>query len=83
MISRRDRENKRGGSVVLAVKDTIKSDQFKFTSTSLEIVGTVINSLPNKVLVCVCYRPPNAGPEFLQEFIRFFSIVQMNLDIKI
>ena len=72
MISRRDRKNKRGGGV-LAVKDTIKSDQFKFTSTSLEIVGTVINSLSNKVLVCVCYRPPNAGPEFLQEFIRFLK----------
>ena len=73
LISRRDRENKRGGGVVLAVKDTIKSNQFKFTSTSLEIVGTVINSLSNKVLVCVCYRPPNAGPEFLQEFIRFLK----------
>ena len=41
MISRRDREDKCGGGVVLTVKDTIKSDQFKFTST-LEIVGTVI-----------------------------------------
>ena len=72
-ISRRDRENKRGGGVILAVKDTIKSDQFKFNSTSLEIVGTVINSLFNKVLVCLCYRLPNAGPEFLQEFIRFLK----------
>ena len=73
MISRRDRENKRGGGVVLAVKDTIKSNQFKFTSTSLEIAGTVINSWSNKVLVCVCCRPPNAGPKFLQEFIRFLK----------
>ena len=23
--------------------------------------------------MCVCYRPPNAGPEFLQEFIRFLK----------
>ena len=64
---------KRGAGIVVAVKDTIISDQFKFTSTSLESVGTVINSLSNKVLVCVCYRPPNAGPEFLQEFRRFLK----------
>ena len=23
--------------------------------------------------MCVCYRPPNAGPEFLQEFLRFLK----------
>ena len=55
MISRHDRENKRGdgAGVVIAIKDTIKSDQFKFTSASLEIGGTVLNSLSSKVLVCV------------------------------
>jgi hypothetical protein len=26
-------------------------------------------------LVCVCYRPPNAGAEFLQEFNRFVKSV--------
>jgi hypothetical protein len=37
----------------------------------LELVSVVINRLPKRVLVCVCYRPPNADAEFLQEFNRF------------
>ena len=72
-ITRQDRENKCGGGVVLAIKDSIKSDQFKFSSTSLELVGAIINSVFNNVLVCVCYRPPNADHEFLQEFSRFLQ----------
>ncbi len=39
----------------------------------MELVGTVINTLSNYILVCVCYRPPNAGPDFLQEFSRFLK----------
>ncbi len=77
-ITRRDRENKRGGGVVLAVKDSIKSEKFKFTSTSLELVGTVINTLSNDILVCVCYRPPNA------RLVQYHDMLQMvnvrNLD---
>ena len=39
----------------------------------MELVGTVIKTLCNDILVCVCYRPPNAGPDFLKEFSRFFK----------
>lgn len=77
-ISRRDRERKRGGGVVLAVKDSIKTEPFKFTSSSLELVGIVIKSLSNSFLVCVSYRPPNAGPEFLQEFSRFLKCADVS-----
>ena len=38
IISRRDRENKRGGGVLLAVKDSMKTEPFKFTSTTLELL---------------------------------------------
>ena len=72
-IIRRDRENKRGGGVLLAVNNSIKTVPFNFTSKSLELVSVVINCLPKRVLVCVCYRPPNADAEFLQEFNRFFK----------
>ena len=72
-IFRRDREGKRGGGVLLAIKDSIKTDQFNFTSQSLEIVSVVVNSMSKNVLVCVCYRPPNAGIEFHQEFERFLK----------
>ena len=37
-----ERESKRGSGVVLAVKDSIKTKLFKFTSTSLELVCNVI-----------------------------------------
>jgi hypothetical protein len=40
---------------------------------SLEIVSVVVNSMSKNVLVCVCYRPPNAGIEFHQEFERFLK----------
>ena len=75
MIIRRDRQDKRGGGVLLAVKDSIKTDPFNFTSISLELAGVVINSLSKKLLVCVCYRPPNAGNEFHEEFDRFLKCV--------
>jgi hypothetical protein len=74
-ILRRDREKKRGGGVLLAVKNSIKTVPFNFTSKSLELVSVVINCLPKRVLVCVCYRPPNADAVFLQEFNRFVKSV--------
>ena len=46
------RESKRGGDVLLAVEDSMKTEPFKFTSTTLELVGTVIISLSKNVLVC-------------------------------
>jgi exonuclease III len=72
-IFRRDREGKRGGGVLLAIKEPIKTDQFNCASQSLEIVSVVVNSMSKNVLVCVCYRPPNAGIEFHQEFERFLK----------
>ena len=74
-IFRHDREGKRGGGVLLAIKESIKTDQFNFTSQSLGIVSVVVNSMSKNVLVCVCYRPPNAGIEFHQEFERFLNVL--------
>ena len=63
------------GGVLLAVKGSIKTHPFNFTSMSLELAGVVINSLSKKMLVCVCYRPPNGGNEFHEEFDRFLKCV--------
>ena len=73
VVHRRDRQDKLGGGVLLAINDTIKTDPFNFTSKSLELVGAIINSVSKKVLVCACYRPPNVGVEFQQEFNRFLK----------
>jgi exonuclease III len=74
VVHRRDRrQDKLGGGVLLAINDTIKTDPFNFTSKSLELVGAVINSVSKKVLGCACYRPPNDGVEFQQEFNRFLK----------
>ena len=75
IVLRCDRKNKGGGGILLAVKNSIKTVPFNFTSKSLELVSVVINCLPKRVLVCVCYRPPNADTEFLQEFNRFVKSV--------
>ena len=67
------KEKKSCGGVVLSIKESIKSDQSRFNSTSLGLVGAIIKSVFNNVLVCVGYRPPNADHEFLQEFSRFLQ----------
>lgn len=73
-ITRRDRQNgKRGGGVLLAVKDSITIEPFNFTSKTLELASVVINSFSKKVLVSVCYRPPNAGIEFLHDLNSFLK----------
>ena len=53
------RTGKRDGGVLLAVKDTVKTEPSGFVSDSLELVSLVINSSSCKVLVAVCYRPPD------------------------
>jgi hypothetical protein len=65
-LFRRDRRTgKRGGGVLLAVKDTVKTEPSGFVSDSLELVSLVIISSSCKVLVAVCYRPPDSTNVFL------------------
>lgn len=66
-IFRKDRETgRRGGGVLLAVKDSLSTEPFQFKCGTLEIASVVIKSTSKNILVSVCYRPPNAGSEFLQ-----------------
>lgn len=75
-IIRRDRRvEKRGGGVLLAVKETIKTETFNFDSDVLELVSVVIMSPCSKVLVAVCYRPPNSSNDFVCELNRFLKLV--------
>ena len=64
-IIRRDRiTEKRGGGVLLAVKDNTKTETFSFTSETLELATTVILSPEKNVLFGVCYRPPYSFKQF-------------------
>jgi hypothetical protein len=41
----------------------------------MELASVVINSSSKKVLVAVCYRPPDSSIDFLHELNRFFKFV--------
>ena len=67
-LFRRDRQTgTRGGGVLLAVKDSVRTEPTDFVSDSLELASVVINSSSKKVLVAVCYRPPDSSIDFLHE----------------
>jgi hypothetical protein len=75
-LFRRDRQTgKRGGGVLLAVKDSVRTEPTDFVSDSLELASVVINSSSKKVLVAVCYRPPDSSIDFLHELNRFLKFV--------
>ena len=75
-LFRRDRQTgKRGGGVLLAVKDSVRTEPTDFVSDSLELTSVVINSSSKRVLVAVCYRPPDSSIDFLHELNRFLKFV--------
>ena len=82
-IIQRDRQTgKRGGSVLLAMKDTIATEPFPFSCDSVELSSVVIKSFFKRVLVAVCYRPPDADNDFLQN-LKIFMKSAIDSNIKI
>ena len=73
-IIRRDRQmEKRGGGILLAVKETIKYD-------SLELSSVILESFSKRVLVAVCYRPPGTENDFLHNLNGFVkSAINSNI----
>ena len=66
--------NKRGGGVLLALREGIQYNRVNSGSWSdhLEILSIEIEShTPNKCLLCVCYRPPNGD---LNEWLSYFTL---------
>ena len=65
-ILRKDRKDRHGGGVLIAIKTdsfnlvkefTLNKEEFK----ELEIVSIELRTVTNKkILYCCCYRPPNA-----------------------
>ena len=80
-LFRKDRSTgKRGGGVLLAVKDSISTEPFNFNCESMELSSVVIKSLSKRVLIAVCYRPPNADSDFLHNLNSFIEFaIKSNL----
>ena len=80
-IIRRDRQmGKRGGGVLLSVKETIATEPFAFKCDSLELSSVILKSFSKRVLVAVCYRPLDAENDFLHNLNGFVkSAINSNI----
>ncbi|CAH3107748.1 unnamed protein product [Pocillopora meandrina] len=76
-IHRRDRfehNNKRGGGVLLAVRNTVPCVRRPDLETSAEInVCELRPSCEKKILMAVFYRPPSSDYLYLKEFMKFLD----------
>ena len=71
-IFRKDRSNRRGGGVLLAIKDQISCIHRTDLETESEMLALEIYPNPTcSILLEVFYRPPNADESFLADF-RYF-----------
>ena len=75
-ILRKDRET-RGGGVLLAIKsDSFKSVREVHQNQYLEIISAEITTSSNsRLLICSCYRPPNADQNWLNNFNHYLNDV--------
>ena len=81
-IIRRYRQmGKRGGGVLLAVKEPIATEPFAFKCDSLELSSVILKTFSKRVLVAVCYRPPDAENDFLHNLNGFVKTA-INSNIK-
>lgn len=65
-VYRYDRTHRRGGGVLLAVRNGITSFSVE-TNASVEITWAACVTASAKVLIGACYRPPDSDPSFLKE----------------
>lgn len=62
-LFRKDRTGTRGGGVLIALREHLPCSPISISS-SLETLWVLIHTLPKKVLLGVCYRPPSATTDF-------------------
>ena len=69
-IYRKDRKTRNGGGVLLAIKsDSFNSSRELVNSSDLEVTSVeIITHSKLKLLICCCYRPPNAEKIWLDKF---------------
>lgn len=57
------RKNRRGGGVLIAIKNTLSSSLI-FRDANLELIWLLVYSTTVKAVFGVCYRPPDSNPLF-------------------
>lgn len=65
-VFRKDRQNSRGGGVLIAVSDTLPCT-IVHTPSDLEILWLLFRSSPHTILLGVCYRPPRTDTDFIEK----------------
>lgn len=70
-VYRCDRSARRGGGVLLAIKNQIPSRVIPII-TDLEVVWVYVATTP-PVIVAVCYRPPDSDKEFVTKLYKCLS----------
>lgn len=63
-VFRHDRHGQRGGGVLIAIKSFISSFDICLANHDLEFTCICVCTPSNKVIVGVCYRPPNCASSF-------------------
>ena len=76
IIFRRDRLEKVGGGVLLAIKNNIPLARRRDLENNLEMLCVELNLIGSpKIFVSVFYRPPNNKQEFTQPFLNFLQSI--------
>ena len=68
-LFKKDRLNKKGGGVMLYVRNHLNPTECKIES-NYEVIGANINSLGKNLSILVIYRPPHQTQEHDEEFYR-------------
>lgn len=66
-IFRHDRPSRRGGGVLIAIKKNISSFNICLANHGLEFLCICISTSSSKVILGVCYRPPDCASSFHTE----------------
>ena len=79
-VYRRDRENdRRGGGVLIAIKDNIPSVRRREFETNCKLVVVEVNPMKaNNFFIYGFYRPPSANGECLMELKQSLSYDELN-----
>lgn len=71
---RHNRSDRRGGGVLIAVNDSMECFHVDIV-TPLELVCVRLRCLHRYIIMCVCYRPPNAPANFTSDLYDALNVI--------
>lgn len=74
-LYRRDRNDRRGGGVLIAIKNTFSSSII-CADENIELTWVCVSDPPRKLIFGICYRPPDSPPNFCNMFRNSLTLVQ-------